>query len=179
MAERFEPRSVARLTVALLLLVLISWAWSYLPANLHRESYNGRLYLLFSEAPIAELRSYSPTFPGFAAMTSQLSANAPRSARWHALGFTLYMGEWLPLLPDGSHGGLPLPYIALMVPYWSLASLAGLLTLIALLRVLRRKRAEFHGHCLSCGYDLRFSRDRCPECGSLIPEEARSREAAA
>jgi len=179
MAKRFEPRSVARLAVALLLLVLIAWGWSYMPPVLHRESHDGRLFLIFSEGPISRFDSASSDFLGFDAMIGQLAGQAPSNRRWHALGFALFIGEWPKLLPDSGGGAIMLRYVALIVPYWSLACITGFVALVALLRVWRRKRAEFHGHCLSCGYDLRFSRNRCPECGSHIPEGARTHEAAA
>ena len=57
------------------------------------------------------------------------------------------------------------------VPYWILTPLTGVLAFIGTRRFLRRRRVIATGLCLSCGYDLRATPDRCPECG-LIPAEA-------
>jgi hypothetical protein len=52
-------------------------------------------------------------------------------------------------------------------PYWLIALASAILPMTALTRrrpLLRRKRGML-GLCPACGYDLRFSTERCPECG--------------
>jgi hypothetical protein len=52
----------------------------------------------------------------------------------------------------------------LLIPYWPVILLASIMPTMELLRRRRRLR-ELSGKCQRCGYDLRASTDRCPECG--------------
>ena len=52
------------------------------------------------------------------------------------------------------------------VPHWFPVLLFAILPLVWVRRW--RKRIP-PGHCQKCGYDLRASPTRCPECGTLIP----------
>jgi uncharacterized OB-fold protein len=43
--------------------------------------------------------------------------------------------------------------------------IVALIVAIALPRALRDEKRLFTNRCLHCGYDLRESAERCPECG--------------
>ena len=54
----------------------------------------------------------------------------------------------------------------------------GLFLLPAMLKgpfLTRHLREEIGGLCLDCGYDLRATTERCPECGSPVPSVKQSR----
>jgi hypothetical protein len=59
--------------------------------------------------------------------------------------------------------------ILVRVPYWLLLAATGALPIKRLLLRRRRRRAAraAAGLCAVCGYDLRASPDRCPECGTV------------
>jgi hypothetical protein len=64
-------------------------------------------------------------------------------------------------------------YRVIIAPYWSILVLtAPLLWAIVMLdaRVRRRARRDARGECIRCGYDLRATAHRCPECGLSVPE---------
>lgn len=61
---------------------------------------------------------------------------------------------------------------ALVLPYWFLALCLTLAPALWLNGALRRRRLRHRRQtnlCQHCGYDLRASTDRCPECGTAIP----------
>jgi hypothetical protein len=55
----------------------------------------------------------------------------------------------------------------LAVPYWFILCASLVLPAWWLHRVRRDRRRSNNGRCRRCGYDLRATPQRCPECGSL------------
>ena len=58
--------------------------------------------------------------------------------------------------------------ILLVVPLFCLATAALLYAELRRIRLIRQKI------CIRCGYDLRASKDRCPECGESFEEQRES-----
>ena len=56
-----------------------------------------------------------------------------------------------------------------VVPYWATAAASA--SFAALSCVMSRRRRRTMGLCASCGYDLRATPERCPECG-IVPSAA-------
>ena len=56
----------------------------------------------------------------------------------------------------------------LVVPYWLVCFLGGVLPVWRGVARLRTRRRRTAGLCPSCGYDLRETPERCPECGLLM-----------
>jgi len=55
-----------------------------------------------------------------------------------------------------------------IIPYWPLAGIALLFSLPLIVEFSRRRRnALISGRCRVCGYDLRATPGRCPECGTV------------
>jgi hypothetical protein len=62
-----------------------------------------------------------------------------------------------------------------LLPMWFVVSLFAILPLAAGVRLARRRRGDRRlvaGCCVACGYDLRASPQRCPECGRVAGQPA-------
>jgi hypothetical protein len=79
------------------------------------------------------------------------------------------------------HGTGPFPGTTIggvdsvLIPHAFFAAIFALLPGLWLRSAMRRRAiaARVKAHlCLDCGYDLRASKDRCPECGTAIPPAA-------
>jgi hypothetical protein len=58
----------------------------------------------------------------------------------------------------------------LRFPYWMLVA-ASMMPALIWCWIHRPHFGYPPGHCKKCGYDLRASKNRCPECGNPIPAD--------
>jgi hypothetical protein len=88
---------------------------------------------------------------------------------WDTLGFAWFDGylnvsNWL-------SAEMPWRYRSLVIPYWFITLLTACPAIVLAVQTFRfrqRRRKQAIGVCPTCGYDLRASKDRCPECGTAI-----------
>jgi hypothetical protein len=84
--------------------------------------------------------------------------------RVEAPGFGVYAG---PSLATGTGGIKWFNYNhAISFPVWAPLVIGCVLPAISGYRWRRQRRRRLRGWCLACGYDLRASAGRCPECGT-------------
>ena len=67
---------------------------------------------------------------------------------------------WLPFIKSGRTRGVGIPLWMLCLMFAALPAYNSTLS-----QSYRRRKHKKLGLCLKCGYDLRASKDRCPECG--------------
>ena len=85
-------------------------------------------------------------------------------SRWASWGrndvaFFVPDGRWI----DNREGVVVVPHAALVAAF----VLLGLPAIVATRRASVQRRRRRDGRCLRCGFDLRATPDRCPECGAV------------
>lgn len=112
-----------------------------------------RFYRKMPVGPTVLFRSRDRT--GWAASTS-----GGRSRWWNRLGF----------YHASSTSGAPLVVFEHWVgmPHWLFLPILSVMPLRWLRGAWKRGRRRRAGLCLRCGYDLRASPERCPECGTAV-----------
>ncbi len=96
--------------------------------------------------------------PGAAAAAPQPQA----TTTWQAAGVTVADAN-----AAGSATAPAVPCRIVRTPLWVLAAPLAVLPALRLLALRRYRRRLRTGHCIRCGYDLRESPARCPECGHV------------
>jgi hypothetical protein len=110
--------------------------------------------------------------------------SAPREGRWGLTGqarsgrsWPVFHWQWLPStdLTTRTLSGTVVTRHLTTVPYWIPTLITSLLPAMSLRRWiadhLQTRRRRKAGLCPNCGYDLRASKDRCPECGTPVPAQ--------
>jgi len=85
-------------------------------------------------------------------------------------GFRLVLNDnWVQEAPNAEAGRIPLhrKSRAIYLPDYALVILLAIFPSWSLAMQRKRRRAERLNLCICCGYDLRATPDRCPECGTV------------
>ena len=100
-------------------------------------------------------------------------------SRWHWRDFTLYRASrgkkdlWMELDGQTYTTADRMTEYSVVVPWWSFVAIGLILPPFALRRFRRARRWRRRvreGLCAQCGYDLRATPGRCPECGTAAAE---------
>jgi hypothetical protein len=95
---------------------------------------------------LARRSVYYQTFP----KVRKSYARSIQPTTWNVLGFKQFSGP---------------THTSISLPYWSLALPTAGAPIARAAAIARRRRRIKAGLCAQCGYDLRATPDRCPECG--------------
>jgi hypothetical protein len=133
---------------------------------------HGGLLLATSDMPYAGLSSTAGDDRSVAFISATPEQFAPiqdtvfdpvTAAKFSFLGFKTAAGQ-TPLTSQ-----MTVHFSALVLPCWFLAIVLAILPMGVGRSAWTRHRRKRKGWCLACGYDIRMSSGRCPECGKEIP----------
>jgi hypothetical protein len=178
-------RGVAPLVALLCVTVAVLWVRSYRLADSAAvygrvarlqavASHAGRLIVVHSDLRFdgdRAVRSAVDSVPAEEFQVTELLLFEGADRKWSLAGFMAAQGQ----LPFGGSAH----YTAVAVPHWAAFGLTLVPSGLWLRNAVRRRRRVRHGQCGACGYDLRSTPDRCPECGAAVAAKRAPAAAAA
>jgi hypothetical protein len=189
---RRRTNVLALLSLILCVLTLGWWARSFLPPDLHVGATDGRLILVFADPAVTRYWRVRDGVPETEVRAAELWRRARRGQFLRQVTYTV------PPAPPGAGPGAtaaavatnsppvvssfagvvtitePAPpgfstYRLIAIPLLYFAALLAIAPAGWLVATVSRRRRSRAGCCTRCGYDLRASPDRCPECGTPAP----------
>jgi hypothetical protein len=149
------------LPIPLLFLVLYLSARSYLPEHLFFRWYQGKLIAFFVSGQYAHWfdRSKDQYLSTREIIVTVKRMSPPsRAPQGQLIGF-----EWAGIDFKADRPGM------FSMPSWALATPLAIASVWWVITQRRRRVRNLPGHCGTCGYDLRASSGKCPECGASAP----------
>src|SRR5687767_8646265 len=148
------------LFILLFVFLIYSYFRSYLPRHVRMELHKGDLMLVCWDGGSAPqgMESYDPASDKFIG-GARFQTYMNKESESQVLIFSSVKGSVM--------RGITIQIIT--IPLWLPLLLTGTIaTLLILLRRRLYKRIKSN-QCLQCGYHLRESKEKCPECGTPIP----------
>lgn len=132
-----------------------------------------------------QTRFRSWTFQDGVVIASHLSTRAATAGHPPAIGYAPTLVPEEKLLPHlsplgidislSSHGTTPSSLRVRLPLIWPISLLLSP-SMLYLAWIARARYRNASGKCPICGYDVRATRERCPECGSYLPASAKNND---
>ena len=170
MKRRLFTILVVSLSLFACLAVSAVWLRSGFVADLFGSNNGSRMLTISSGAGLLgfDRTTYNPP-------------TSPSEGRWGMVGqvhvgnpWPVFHWQWLPStdLMTRTLSGTVVTRHQTTIPYWIPTLITSFLPAMSLRRWiahrLQTRRRRKAGLCPKCGYDLRASKDRCPECGTSV-----------